>query len=146
MKRILLLIVLTLTLGMTSSGSIQYTFDASDPGKAADLAREFLKSQGFIEISETNGLKEFKNVSYHAFAYFSYSNSSIYLGFTGFRSGCSSAEGFPYIEREYIKYQKLLESNDIKVSNFVIRKSANELINYAPVWPEGQASDSASGH
>ena len=59
MKRILLLSVLTFSLGMSSSGSIQYTFDASDPGKAADLAREFLKSQGFVENGETNGLQEF---------------------------------------------------------------------------------------
>ena len=119
-------------LGASSSGNIQYSFEASDPIVAVELAQEFLQSQGFNEVGEVNGLKEYQHHQYSIFAYLGSQGGSVYLGFTELRGGCSSSEGVPYIEREYSKYQQLLVSKGVTITNFVASKSANKFINDRP--------------
>ncbi|WP_299980714.1 hypothetical protein [uncultured Pseudoteredinibacter sp.] len=135
MKRIALLILITFTLGASSSGNIQYTFEASDPNLAVKLAKEFLQTQGFGHVGELNGVSEYEHSQYSVFAYLGSVEKTVYLGFTELRGGCSSVEGVPSIEREYENYQSLLDSRGIKIKNFVASKSANKSINYAPSAP-----------
>ncbi|MCV6622878.1 MAG: hypothetical protein OIF51_14130 [Cellvibrionaceae bacterium] len=135
MIRIALLILLIFTLGASSSGNIQYSFEASDPIVAVELAKEFLKSQGFEEAGEVNGLKEFPNHQYSTFAYLGSQGRSVYLGFSELRGGCSSSKGVPRIDREFLKYQQLLVDNGVSITNLVASKSANNLINDRPsIW------------
>jgi hypothetical protein len=136
MKHIALIILIAFSLGASSSGNVEYSFEASEPDVALNLAKEFLRSEGFIPAGEVDGLQEFKHYQYSIFAYLGSRKNYVYLGFTELRGGCSYQEGVPYIEKKYSNYQALLKSKGIEVSNFVAVKSANKSINYAPSAPD----------